>query len=700
MKNLLKFLSILTILFTSVVTPSIANDVHANTEQFKESVTGLEQSIKDKNWTNAALYSARIAKYYDDLKDYDKAVKYYEDAASYWGKTANPSWGIQYINRANEIRTEIEVYIEKNVEFGHTLAKYEPVSGLYLGLYTAGDLESPKVGEMDFKKVEELYGKNHAMYLTYTNWTKDGVTFPTAYAERVKSVGSALQIALQPLSGLDAVTDTEEIREFARQAQAMNMPIFIRFAGEMNGDWAHWYDKTGKKFIEKFRLVHDIFEQEAPNVAMVWAPNFYPYNNFETYYPGDKYVDWVGLSLYMSPYSAGQKKEVLGNTPITYLKIISDLYPHKPLMYAEGAIAHYSHIANKDYTAWANNQLHLMYEVAPKMIPNLKAITYFNLDKRNTQVTGDNQNNNFDIGKNKTYYNTYKSIIKQDHYIDTLTLETSNNTILKDYTSITKLKEGSGKHEAFVYAKLPLGKVPTYIVAYQNNVKVAQSNEAPWKMVLDLNALDPSKPLKITAFDASWKVLGSKEIKLNYKKVKELSHFSDVSATHWAFKDINEAVKNNILNGYQGKFSPQSLITIRDFTTILARSYGKNDELIKYTYPTGVQQFMRTMNYPHVSTNSSTITRVQAAEIIAASQGYNLTGDDAIKYLLVNNLSQGKVANEISVENYDGAATLSRAEAVRFIANVKNTGKTEIEARPSVETDPSDIGQKYTEMFE
>ena len=43
----------------------------------------------------------------------------------------------------------------------------------------------------------------------------------------------------------------------------------------MNGEWVPWYGDP-EKYKEKFRLVHDIMEQEAPNVAMVWSPNFFP----------------------------------------------------------------------------------------------------------------------------------------------------------------------------------------------------------------------------------------------------------------------------------------------------------------------------------------------------------------------------------------------------------------------------------------
>ena len=692
MKNIFRFFLIL---FVGLLLVSFPNNSKAAT--LNDELKGLDTAIKAKNWTNAALYSGRIAKRYDDAKNYTQAVKYYEMSASYWNKTAHPDWGVQGLNRSKEINTDIDLYIEKPIELGYTLGKYEPFSGVYLGLYTAGVLESQTTGEMNFSKVKTAYNKNHAIYLTYKNWSKSGLdAFPTSYAQRIKDQGSALQIALQPMGGLEVVKDTEAIREFARQAQAMDMPIFIRFAGEMNGDWVPWYDATGKKYIEKFRLIHDIFAEEAPNVAMVWAPNFYPYWNSETFYPGDKYVDWVGLSLYTIPFSSG--KEQLGTSPITYMKEYYDRYSRKPMMVVEGAVSHYSYFNSKDYTTWAITELHNMYSYLPKMFPKLKAITYFNVDKKAIKYAGDVENNNYDIGKNSKYLAAYKKMISGNFYYDKLTLDGPTNQIRTEYTTVSKLREGSGSHNAFAYVKLPFGEAPYYVAVYQNNKKIAESYAAPWEFKLNLTNLDTSKPVVVKAFNSKWAVIGQKEFKLNYKKVTELSNFTDVSAKHWAFKEIKTAVNEGIVNGYMGKFSPDNNITVRDFVAILARSYGEKDQISNSSYNADVQKYMNARNFPYISTNSKNITRTQAAEIIAASQGVNLTGDDAIKYLLVNKLSTGKAAT-ISVKNYFGNDLLTRAETVKFIANVRANGKQAISSRPTSVTDPEDVRTKYNQLF-
>ena len=693
MKNIFKLLFLF--IFSIVL---LSNPL--NTKAFSPAAeeSNLNKAIQTNNWINAALHSKNLAEYYDNNKSYSLAAKYYVDSANYWKKTANPEWGISLELRAAQISTDIELYVEKNVELGYPLAKYEPQSGMYLGIYAAGQKESPDRGEDDYySRIENIYGRNHAIYLTYSDWTSYTLEFPTLHAERVKSEGSALQIALQPIHGLDVVQDGPAIREFARKAKEMDMPIFIRFAGEMNEAGSFWYDPSGQKYVEKFRLVHDIFEQEAPNVAMVWAPNFLPYDGVEKYYPGDNYVDWIGLSLYMDPVR--DNKEIIGETPFIYLKEFTERFPNKPFMYAEGAVSHYNYIFSKDYTNWSKSQLEYKYAYASKMFPQLKAITYFNYDMNDADLAHLSKHNNYDIGDNSAFFNTYKRLIQDDFFIDTLTKDSKPNENMKEYEKLVTLREAAGVHDTITYVKLPLGAVPHYVAAYQNNKMIAESYAMPFEMKIDFSKLDTSQPLTVMAYDANWQIVAHENFPLNYKKVKELSYFTDVDSSHWAFDSIMTAAEQNILNGYLGKFDPEAPIRVQDFNKILANSYGQNEKIEKYAYPTGVKEFMKEMNFPYVNIAENNITRTQVAEIIAASQGFNLKGDDAIKYLLVNGLSKGKGHN-ISVANYYGNDTLSRAEAVTFIANIKAVGAAEISARPASPSDVTDIRAQYKEMFE
>lgn len=67
---------------------------------------------------------------------------------------------------------------------------------------------------------------------------------------------------------------------------------------EMNGDWFWWDGKDPKTFIRLWRQMFDYFTKTKglDNLIWVYAPNHG--SNTAAYYPGDDYVDLVGLDAY------------------------------------------------------------------------------------------------------------------------------------------------------------------------------------------------------------------------------------------------------------------------------------------------------------------------------------------------------------------------------------------------------------------
>ncbi|HXC99670.1 MAG TPA: glycosyl hydrolase [Verrucomicrobiae bacterium] len=67
---------------------------------------------------------------------------------------------------------------------------------------------------------------------------------------------------------------------------------------EMNGDWFWWNGKDPDTFIKLWRQMFDYFTQtrKLDNLLWVYGPNHG--KNTAAYYPGDQYVDIVGLDAY------------------------------------------------------------------------------------------------------------------------------------------------------------------------------------------------------------------------------------------------------------------------------------------------------------------------------------------------------------------------------------------------------------------
>jgi hypothetical protein len=115
-------------------------------------------------------------------------------------------------------------------------------------------------------------------------------------------------------------------------------PVLLRWAWEMNGDWYAWCGPRNDNDIAGFRaawkrLWHIFRDAGADNVSWVWGPNWNsspatPANDMVNYYPGDRYVDWVGVSGY--PLHE-QSPETL------YGPLYRQFAARKPIMLAETA---------------------------------------------------------------------------------------------------------------------------------------------------------------------------------------------------------------------------------------------------------------------------------------------------------------------------------------------------------------------------
>ncbi len=114
------------------------------------------------------------------------------------------------------------------------------------------------------------------------------------------------------LSDIAAGVYDDYIRRSAEQAAAWGHPLFIRFAHEMNGAWYPWgRGSSGNSpalYKEAWRRIVRIFEASgATNVRWIWCPNENSSGRFafKQYYPGDRWVDWVGLDGFNWQQSPG-----------------------------------------------------------------------------------------------------------------------------------------------------------------------------------------------------------------------------------------------------------------------------------------------------------------------------------------------------------------------------------------------------------
>ena len=175
-----------------------------------------------------------------------------------------------------------------------------------------GAFLSDKPSREDIVDFKNKYGKKPFLVMVFVDWEN---FISQEVIEDVYSEDCALVVTWEPWYAMAKEgLDYDEIlsgkwdayiREFANRLKDTEEAILLRFGHEMNGNWYPWSGtKIGReKFTAIYRHAKDIFDETgASNVEWIFSVNWEDVpredNNFMLYYPGDEYVDYVGIDGY------------------------------------------------------------------------------------------------------------------------------------------------------------------------------------------------------------------------------------------------------------------------------------------------------------------------------------------------------------------------------------------------------------------
>ena len=223
-------------------------------------------------------------------------------------------------------------------------------SGVLFGLFREGASRNMR----KIEKFEQLYSIRPSSIMWYLDWKQP---FPLEACKRVRDYGAIPHIVWEPWVwgepdapiSLQLIIDgywDDWIRRWARGVAQYQDPIFIRYAHEFNIEGYPWCTvhngRSSDQYIAAWRHVVDIYREEgAHNALFVWSPmnrSFpeEPWNDYMKAYPGDDYVDWIGIDGYnwgaSRKWSQWLTLEQLFYEPV---RRISRAFPTKPIMIAE-----------------------------------------------------------------------------------------------------------------------------------------------------------------------------------------------------------------------------------------------------------------------------------------------------------------------------------------------------------------------------
>jgi hypothetical protein len=255
-----------------------------------------------------------------------------------------------------------------------------PAQGALLGAF---------VGTGTLAGFEAEIGRQVAINHNFVGWTQDWTTM-------LSNLGAGGRIPLvtweawdgsvgAPLTNIIGGTYDSMITARAQAAKAFGKKFFLRWGHEMNGNWYPWDGANNganlaatTTFISAYRHIHDLFVAAgATNALWVFCPNVASvpgdsWNQWQNYYPGDAYVDWMGFDGYN--WGTVQATSTWQTLPTIAGSIYSSLAAKgKPIMIPETASAE----QGGDKTAWIAGILPAM----KTMFPEVKALVWFQMNK-------------------------------------------------------------------------------------------------------------------------------------------------------------------------------------------------------------------------------------------------------------------------------------------------------------------------------
>ena len=227
----------------------------------------------------------------------------------------------------------------------------------------------------------------------YVTFYRDmGRPFPKRAVDAIARFGATSVVSLELwtwhhrraktsfLPAINAGEYDDFLRKWAVDAKKDGRRVLLRYGFEFNGDWFSWSGDP-PAFVSAWRRAREIFRKVgADNVEWVWTPNIVsvpdrPENNMHLYYPGDEFVDWIGVDGYNfgDHHDQWHVWQTFENIYADVLPEFQKRYADKPVFITEFGCAPGKPGQRRQWILDAHRTL--------ERFPQVRAVVWFNYDK-------------------------------------------------------------------------------------------------------------------------------------------------------------------------------------------------------------------------------------------------------------------------------------------------------------------------------
>lgn len=287
-----------------------------------------------------------------------------------------------------------------------------PTLGAYHGAFMDFGPDASAVTAEKIHTYQQTINKKAAWAYFANDWLDGKIIFPLMSAEIIRNEKLIPYIRLMPWSKMSTKVNqadpifsmqtfldgkhTEALRDYFTAAKNFSGPLMMEFGPEVNGDWFPWNgtwnggekteyygDRTKPDGPERFKDVLKMIiqlsrEVGANNITWVFhvdcskSPEA-KWNDIKHYYPGDEFIDWIGISVFGAQLPTHEWSLFQNNLEI-FIPEVDALKTIRPWLIAEMAVIESANDPNKK-AVWLRQALRF---IEAGIFPKVKGMTYWN----------------------------------------------------------------------------------------------------------------------------------------------------------------------------------------------------------------------------------------------------------------------------------------------------------------------------------
>ncbi len=293
----------------------------------------------------------------------------------------------------------------------YTLKKYEPDKKCYTGVF---------IEQTEGNFIEEFEKYTNTSHSVYMYHQKLDESYPLSWVLNGYSNSKTPFITILPPDNKEDLFNKELIKNLAKDFGKLQIPMFVSIYPVND-----YFKEKNNEYIKFLQDAKTYFELYSPNVCILWSIDKKNAYKADDFYPGDSYVDWVGIDIYEDIDENNNLNRMFKEFDFFYKS-----YANKKPIFINLGISHFGSTSYNYNIEDKVNELKRYFNEMPFKYERLKMVNYINYD---TFKTKNINKQNYLVTDNKKILDSYTKLLNNDIFLKSVIFTNNQKDIMQEY---------------------------------------------------------------------------------------------------------------------------------------------------------------------------------------------------------------------------------------------------------------------------